>query len=75
MNNAIIILIAALTLFAALLGFVFRSIFSREQEIRTDMNNRNVNVENQITAVLDSLNRVIDRVNELSKQQKGSTHE
>lgn len=74
-NDAIIIPVAVLTLLAAPLGFVFRSVFSRERETCTDMNNFNVNLENQITAVHDCLDDMIDRVNVLSKHRKGATHE
>ncbi len=74
-NIAVIILIAVLSLLAAMIGVVLGFIFSREKEIRADMNNNRVNVENQLNAVFDSLDGLTGRVNELSNPKEGSSHE
>lgn len=74
-NIAVIILIAVLSLLAAMIGVVLGFIFSREKEIRADMNNNRVTVENQLNAVFDSLDGLTGRVNELSNPKEGSSHE
>ena len=58
-----------------MIGVVLGFIFSREKEIRADMNNNRVTVENQLNAVHDSLHGLTGRVNELSNPKEGSSHE